>query len=122
VPWPDRKPGAPRWLEWYRFRPRATFDDPFVDAARSLLLIDTLTWPAACQPHVPDSGYIAPSLDVSVRFHRAAPAAEWLLCDAVAPVARHGLIGGAAQVWSPDGTLLASGGGQLLCRPVPRVA
>ena len=35
VPWPERTPGPPVWREWYRFRPRATFDDPFTDAARS---------------------------------------------------------------------------------------
>lgn len=119
VPWPQRQPGPPTWREWYRFRPRATFDDPFADAARSLLLIDTLAWPAACQPHMPESGYIAPSLDVTAQFHRAAPQSEWLLCDAVAPVAQHGLIGGQCRVWSADGQLLASGGGQMLCRPMP---
>lgn len=118
VPWAQRTAAAPRWREWYRFRPRATFDDPFIDAARALLLIDTMTWPAACQPYVPESGYIAPSLDVTAQFHGAAPATEWLLCEAQAPVARHGLIGGQARVWSPDGVLLASGGGQLLCRPL----
>lgn len=120
VPWPERTAGPPRWMEWYRFRPRATFDDPFTDAARQLLLIDTMTWPAACQPYVPESGYVAPSLDVSVQFHRAAPTAEWLLCEAVAPIAQHGLVGGRARVWSADGGLLASGGGQLLCRPLPK--
>jgi len=120
VPWEERTAGPPRWLEWYRFRPRATFDDPYLDAARSLLLIDTLTWPAACQPYVPESGYVAPSLDVTAQFHGAVPAAEWLLCEAQAPVARHGLIGGQARIWSPDGTLLASGGGQLLCRPMAK--
>lgn len=118
VPWPERKPGRPVWREWYRFRPRATFDDPFTDAARSLLLIDTMSWPAACQPYVPDSGYVAPSLDVSVQFHRAAPDSAWLFCDAGAPVAQHGLIGGQTRVWSVDGQLLASGVGQLLCRPM----
>lgn len=122
VPWDQRRPGPPQWLEWYRFRPRAVFDEPFLDAARQLLLIDTLTWPAACQPHVPQEGYIAPSLDVSVQFHRGAPEAEWLLCEARAPVAAHGLIGGQARIWSPAGALLASGGGQLLCRPLPRDA
>ncbi len=119
VPWPERKPGRPVWSEWYRFRPRATFDDPFADAARALLLIDTMSWPAACQPYVPDSGYVAPSLDVSVQFHRAAPDSEWLLCEATAPVAQHGLIGGQTRIWSADGQLLASGAGQLLCRPQP---
>jgi len=121
VPWAQRQPGAPVWREWYRFRPRATFDEPFVDAARAVLLIDTMTWPAVCRAYPPQTSYIAPSLDVTVQFHRAAPACEWLLCDAVAPVAADGLIGGRAAVWSADGQLLASGGGQLLCRARPSV-
>ena len=119
VPWEQRTPGAPAWCEWYRFRPRATCDDPFADAARSLLLIDTMGWPAACRAHRRDNGYVAPSLDVNAQFHHLAPECEWLLVDAVAPVAAHGLIGGQARVWSVDGKLLASGGGQLLCRPAP---
>jgi acyl-CoA thioesterase II len=119
VPWTERQPGAPAWCEWYRFRPRATAADPFVDAARSLLLIDTMGWPAASRAYPRDSGYIAPSLDVNAQFHRLAPDCEWLLVDAVAPVAANGLIGGQGRVWSIDGKLLASGGGQLLCRPAP---
>lgn len=119
VPWAEREPGPPAWCEWYRFRPRAAFDDPFVDAARSLLLIDTMGWPAACRPYPRDNGYVAPSLDVHAHFHRLAPADEWLLADAVAPVAADGLIGGQARVWSPSGKLLASGGCQMLCRPAP---
>jgi len=83
------------------------------------LLIDTMGWPAACQAHPRDSGYVAPSIDVTVQFHRLDPASEWLLVDAVAPMAMDGLIAGQARVWSTDGKLLASGGGQLLCRPIP---
>ena len=120
VPWDRREPGDPVWREWYRFRPRATCDDPFADAARLLLLVDTMGWPAACRAYPRDSGYVAPSLDVSVQFHRLEPQSEWLLVDAVAPVAAHGLIGAQARVFSIDGKLLASGGGQLLCRPIPR--
>jgi len=119
VPWSERPPGAPLLREWYRFRPRATCDDPFADAARSLLLIDTLGWPAACRAHPPESGFVAPSLDVTVQFHRLDPLCEWLLVDAVAPIAVDGLIGGQVRVWSERGQLLASGGGQLLCRPAP---
>jgi acyl-CoA thioesterase-2 len=117
VDWNERSPGAPVWREWLRFRPRATFDDPFLDAARALILIDTLLWPATCRAYAPDISYVAPNLDVSVQFHRAAPDSEWLLCDAAAPVAADGLIGGCARVWSETGQLVASGGGQLLCRP-----
>src|SRR5262249_5446113 len=81
VPWEQRVPGAPVWREWCRFRPRATFDDPFVDAARSLLLIDTMLWPAGCRAHPIDQPYMAPSLDVTAQFHQAAPQSDWLLVD-----------------------------------------
>ncbi len=113
-----RRPGAPLWREWYRFRPRARFDDPFLDAGRSLLLIDTLSWPAASRPHL-DSPFVAPNLDVSVWFHRAEPESEWLLVDHASPVAEGGLMGTLGQVWSARGQLLASGGAQLLCMPRP---
>lgn len=119
VHWRERQPGAPEWREWYRFRPRATFSDPFVDAARSLLLLDTMVWPACCRAYPSESGpgYVAPSLDVYAHFHRLARDSEWLLAEATAPVATQGLVGGRARVWSATGQLLASGGAQLLCRP-----
>jgi acyl-CoA thioesterase len=121
--WPERFREGPRardpvWREWYRFRPRATFDDVFLDAGRSLLLIDTLSWPGAAQPH-PNGGYQAPNLDVNVWFHRFDPAGEWLLVDHGCPVAAKGLMGTVGRVWGQDGALLASGGAQLLCVPVP---
>jgi acyl-CoA thioesterase-2 len=114
----ERIAEPPLWREWYRFRPRARFDDPFLDAARSLILIDTMSWPAASRPH-PDGAFQAPNLDVGVWFHRAAPECEWLLVDHTAPVAEGGLMGTVARVWSRDRKLLASGGAQLLCVPRP---
>ncbi len=112
----DRVARDPVWQEWYRFRPQAKFDDPFVDAGRSLLLIDTMSWPAASSPH-PDSQFQAPNLDVAVWFHASAPESEWLLCEHVSPVAQGGLMGTVGRVWSRDRRLLASGGAQLLCVP-----
>ncbi len=106
----------PIWREWYRFRPGATFDDPFVDAGRLLLLIDTLSWPAACQPH-PNSNFQAPNIDAVTWFHRADAASEWLLADNECRVADGGLMGTTGRVWSRDRKLLASGGAQLLCVP-----
>jgi acyl-CoA thioesterase II len=123
IPWAERRASTPAWREWYRYRPRARFDDPFVDAARALLLIDTMIWPATCMAYDPqDRGYIAPSLDVTAQFHRPATGSEWLLCDAVAPVAADGLIGGQSRIWSVDGQLVASGSAHLLCRPLPQRA
>jgi len=114
-------PGAPRLRTWYRFRPDARFDDPFLDAARALILIDTLSWPAACHAHrEEDNPWMAPSLDLAARFHRAPPYGEWLLVDASAEVAAEGVVGFHNRVFDEGGRLLASGGGQLLCRPRPQ--
>lgn len=113
-------PRAPRLHNWYRFRPDAGFTDPFLDAARPLILIDTLSWPAACQAHRDgENPWIAPSLDLAVRFHRAPPYSEWLLVDAHADVAAEGVIGFENRVFDERRRLVASGGGQLLCRPRP---
>lgn len=120
VPLAEREPGEPVARGWYKFRPRATFDDPFVDAARSLLLIDTMGWPAAVRAHADPVDLIAPNLDVSASFHRLDPGSEYLFVESVAPVADDGLIGASTRVWSESGRLLASGGEQLLCRPYTR--
>jgi len=108
----------PHWLSWQRLRPRATFDDPFTDAARYLLLIDTLTWPAASLPH-PNGAFRAPNLDVVAWFHRADPESDWLLAEQHCGVAEGGLMGTHGRVWSRDGRLLATGGAQLFCVPRP---
>jgi acyl-CoA thioesterase-2 len=39
-----------------------------------------------------------------------------LLCDGAAPLSTGGLFGWTARIWSPDGGLHASGGGQCLYR------
>ena len=117
--WEEREPGDPQVRCWYRYVPRDTFDDPFVDAGRSLLLLDTMGWPAAVRAYRPgDMAFYAPSIDVSAQFHALAPDSPWLFADVRSPVARDGLIGATAAVWSGDGQLLASGGQQMLCRPM----
>ncbi len=116
----DWEPGPPACLGWYSFRPRACFEEPFLDAARSLLLLDTLTWPAAAQPHAPDPAFTAPNLDVTAWFHAAAPDDPWLLGDMKSSVASGGLMGTTGNVWSSKGRLLATGGAQLFCVPNPQ--
>lgn len=117
--WERPRPSrGPVFREWFRFRPRACFEDPFLEAARTLLLIDTMTWPAVAQHHV-ESEFIAPSLDVAAWFHRTEEATDWLLVDAASPVAASGRIGCECRVFSRAGRLLASGGSQLLCVPRP---
>jgi len=114
--WENRPSREPEFGQWYRYVPRSTFEDPWLDACRSLILLDTLGWPAATQHHV-RSPYIAPSIDLSVAFHRCAPDEPWLYGQATAPSASGGLIACEGRVWARGGTLLV-GASQLLCRPV----
>ena len=117
--WPPDGPRAARWQEWLRFTPTATFEDPWVDAARAVILVDLPSWPSAHRPHAwKQPPYIAPTLDLSVAFHRPTAGHEWLLCDGAAPLSTAGLFGWTARVWSPGGQLHASGGGQCLYRRV----
>lgn len=118
--WEDREQGPPFRTEWNRFRPRSTFDDPYVDAARSLILIDTLMLPAAMMTYTEPMSHVGFSLDLSVWFHRFAGDHEWLLCEAVSPLAERGLVAGTARVWTRDGRLVASGGQQMLTRRIVR--
>ena len=116
--WEAREPGDSSVRSWFRYVPRDTFDDAFVDAGRSLLLVDTLGWPAAVRAYTSDLPFYAPSLDVTARFHAAARDQPWLLAECSSPVARDGLVASSASVWSGDGRLLATGGQQMLCRPM----
>ena len=50
--WPPPGPLAPTWRTWVRCRPTATFADPWVDAARSLIVLDVGSWPAGSRPHM----------------------------------------------------------------------
>jgi acyl-CoA thioesterase len=117
--WETRGPSDPVAGGWYRYVPVSTFDDLWLDACRSVILLDTLGWPAAGRLH-PRSEYMAPSIDLSCAFHRFRPQEPWLYAQAKAGSAANGLIGCESRVWSRDGTLLAVGASQLLCRPWPR--
>jgi acyl-CoA thioesterase-2 len=121
--WPPPGPFDPSNQWWCRFRPTATFDDPWVDAGRSLLLVDTFGWPVASNAHawrnVVDGVQqrFAPTIDVYASFHAFSPTAEWLLVDATSPAGADGLLGARLAVWSPDGRLLASGAQTMLVTP-----
>lgn len=118
--WPPKVAVEPVWREWCRFQPAPTFEDPWVDACRSLVLVDVQSWPAASRAHAHEPReYYAPSLDLYVAFADPQPASEWLLLDGYGPVARDGLMTWDGRLWSESGRLVASGSGQLLCRRLP---
>jgi acyl-CoA thioesterase II len=116
--WPPPGPLAPRARWWSRFRPTPRFDDPWVDACRLLIPIDTMGWPAAslAHAHVQPPQAVAVTVDLSVRFHRAADD-EWLLIEATSPIGAGGVVTATGHVWDRAGALLASGGQSMLCRP-----
>ena len=106
--------GEPLVRAWTRFRPTACFEDPFLDAARSLILLDTYGFPAAYRHHR-SWEYLAPNLDTGVWFHHFAPTSEWLLIDSECATANGGLMGVGGRVWDAQGRLLATGSAQLCC-------
>ena len=121
--WPPSGPRPARWQEWLRFTPTAMFADPWIDAARSVILVDLPSWPSAHRPHAwRQPPFTAPTLDLNVAFHRSTRGEDWLLCDGAAPLSTAGLFGWTARVWSAAGRLHASGGGQCLYRRLPEGA
>jgi acyl-CoA thioesterase len=116
--WEDRETGEPVTREWVRFEPTHPIGDPFIDAARPLILLDTFGWPAVWQKYR-GADYVAPNLDTNVSFHHLAPESDWLLIDHECPVAGEGLLGVQGRVWDARGSLLASGAAQLCCIPQP---
>ncbi|WP_426572352.1 acyl-CoA thioesterase [Aquihabitans sp. McL0605] len=117
--WPPPGPLPATWANWLRFEPGATFADPWVDACRSVILVDLPSWPAGSRPHAwTNPAFIAPTLDLNVAFHQPTATEPWLLCEGTAPLSTGGLLGWTARVWSPGGALHASGGGQCLYRAV----
>lgn len=102
--------------EWLRFKVDEPTTDPFVDAGRSIVLLDTFMWPAVYRK-MGDCHFIAPSLDITVFFHRSAMDSQWLRIDAQGPIAERGFIAGQGRVFDASGRTIASGYSQLMCVP-----
>jgi acyl-CoA thioesterase len=111
----------PHQYRWMRLRDWAATDDPFLDAMRSVLLIDIGVWPGHWHRLTERAAYAAPSLDLSVHFHGGAPGGDWLLSDADSDVSGNGLISGRVRTWSEDGRAIATGSGHCLVT-LPRTA
>ncbi|MEM9667586.1 MAG: hypothetical protein AAF950_01565 [Pseudomonadota bacterium] len=110
----EADPRGGRMERWLKFANWETTDDPFIDATRSLVSIDTHIWPAYTNGLSEQADYIAPSLDLTVWFHEQGGSEEWLLAD----VAADALIHGRVRVWTADGRLIATGGSQCLVVPL----
>lgn len=113
--------GAPaqtdRLQRWYRFREDAVPATPFDRAARAAILIDANIWAAHWRMLENEPDYAGPSLDLTVWFHDVDRYSNWLLLDAASPTAGDAVVHGTGSVWTADGTLVATGGGNCLVIP-----
>jgi acyl-CoA thioesterase len=117
--WQRTQAAEPRQRDWIRMREFPASADPYLDAGRYALVLDCYTWPSAAHAYAGDGRFIAPTLSFSIEFQRATHG-DWLLSDGYAPCAADGRIAIHNRVWSPDGQLLATGNGTLICRPRPQ--
>lgn len=117
----EREPRDPVTSGWCRFRPTPSAKERFVDAARTVILLDAYSWPATWPAYPSDnpSPWIAPNLDLHIRFHHDSRPHDWLLYETRAELASEGLIGTKGTLWCPEGRLIGESSSQLFCRPRP---
>lgn len=121
MPWPRSQLARlidttePRLRAWVRLRPRATFTDPALDWARAVLAVDWLIPFVAAARDAEDRLVLHSTQSLAVSFHTR-PMGEWLYCDARAGYARAGIAHGRAEVWSEDGSLVATAMQQMVQR------
>lgn len=113
LPVAGRDPLPPISREWVKSLPTPRFEDPFLDAARPLMMLDTFGYLAARQKYT-DGQLFAPNLDTSAWFHDIAAQTEWLLIEHANPIARDGVMFVDGKVWSEGGVLVASGCAHLM--------
>ncbi len=115
--WETRTLDSPLYLNWLRYIGGGSTDDPWVQAARLLLLVDLGAWPSIGRRHRTEQ-WMAPTIDVACEFHRLGTADDWFMLQGESPFAGEGLVASHQHVWNDRGQLLASGISHLLCRRI----
>lgn len=121
MPKPGDPARDPELTGFYRYKENPSAADPFVDAARPIILMDTFGWLAQYPAHPEDdpSPWIAPNIDYYYRFFRPTQHAEWLHMRVKADLATGGLMGTEGAIHDQAGRLLVTGHSQLMCLPRP---
>jgi acyl-CoA thioesterase len=124
VGWPDdyftRTGGDAAITTWARFLPDGTFPaDPWLDAARSVILTDLGLFPAvAAGLAATDMIFTAPNVNLHVAFHQRRPDHEWLLFEGEGLAVCDGALAARSCIMTADGAVVATGAGQMLYRPL----
>ena len=121
MPKPGDAAREPELTGFYRYKETASVADPFIDAARPIILMDTFGWLAQYPAHPEDdpSPWIAPNVDYYYRFFRPTMPAGWLHMTVRADLATGGLMGTEGAIHDREGRLLVTGHSQLMCLPRP---
>ena len=114
IPNDVRSPEGHVRRDWIRYHDWTSTDDVFLDSGRCLVLADTLPWTAFCRGVTGHVDFIAPSLDISIWFHRPPKTAEWLFTDVRTEFAHAGLMHAHVTVWNEERELLATAATQML--------
>ncbi len=118
VHWQQTESSAAMQQDWLAFRSDEVDQDPYVNAGRFVVLLDSFGWPAAARAHSGDGRFIAPTLSLTVDFHREY-AGHWMLSEATSPIAESGYMQVRSRIWAEGGQTLASAQATLMCRPRP---
>lgn len=116
--WQQQQSGQAVQRDWLCFYDKEVDDEPFLNAGRLVVLLDTYGWPAAARAHSGDGRFITPTLSLTVDFHRDCKH-RWLLSEATSPVAESGYMQARNRLWSEAGELMATSQSMLMCRPRP---
>jgi len=105
--------GKQSLVGWIRYGEGVAYDDPWVEAARYCVPADTQVPAAFLRAGMlgrPGGRHTmrATTLDLLLHFHHTEPATEWLWCETHVQVAHDGLASGICNLWSEDGTVLAT--------------
>jgi len=113
----EAPPRNSRLERWYRFRDETVPLNAFGRAARAAVLIDANIWAAHWRMLNSEPAYAGPSLDLTLWFHDGGDYSDWMLIDAASPIAADAVVHGTGSVWTIDGRLVATGGGNCLVVP-----
>jgi acyl-CoA thioesterase len=99
----------PEWRAWYRFLPVARFDEPTLNCARSLILLDAHLLASCIIAHTKFCSAATTQTDMLFCGAPESQETDWLLADLHCPVSQGGRLWGQGAIWSESGRLLAIG-------------
>ncbi len=99
---------------WVRYCEQTWGDDPLINAAALIPLLDMAVFPASYQAIPTLRGAV--SLDLTIHWHNRQTGDTWIGMRGRCQHAGGGILNGWAEAWTPEGVLLATGTQQVVIR------